>query len=128
MRKRYLNYNSQNPKNLTVCTDEITSIGSACFQEEPYTPKRCLAFCRAEDRIIAAKFEGEQLHQQYPAMKGAIYLEQILEAKITGNVFKHNGAGPVFDQRQTIGLLTPLKDTVKRIERASAIFIADLNT
>ena len=77
---------------------------------------------------MSAKFQGLQLHQQYPVMKGAIYLEQILEAKITDSVFKHNGAGPVFDPRQTIGLITHVKDKIKRIERASAIFIADLNT
>jgi hypothetical protein len=55
-------------------------------------------------------------------MQGAIYLKGLSFVEITQNSFRFNGPGPVFDNRQTVGMIKNYQAT-GHVLRASTIFV-----
>ena len=103
----YLNFRSG-------CLDEMTSIGLYECRHDRYeeTSER-------QKHVFV-----HSLHNQYPHMKGVVYLQDLSDVTIKKSTFNLNDAGPVLTDVQIIGSIDNQND-YWNVQRASAIYLGD---
>lgn len=89
-------------------------MGNQCFHPE-YDAKE------SENQDQVNPLAGHGLHNQYPHMRGSIYIKNINDTNIESCTFTRNDAGPILEDYQVVGLID-VKDG-GNVERASSIYI-----
>ena len=68
-------------------------------------------------------FKGQELHIQYPNMKGVIYVKEVSNVTILNSQFTYNDPGFIFNDLQVVGFIESLESL--HVVRASNIYISD---
>lgn len=68
-------------------------------------------------------FKGQELHIQYPNMKGVIYVKEVSNVTILNSQFTLNDPGFIFNDLQVVGFIESLESL--NVVRASNIYISD---